>query len=140
MKKQKIFFLQLVVNVAVFALLIFGGSALALVIPSDIDPNHPIPGNEPITLPEARSIIGAIGGFLVIIAPIILIISLILAAITYMSGGASPEAVKRAKSWFGNAVIGAFIIFGAGVIINTIAAVVSRNFFCQVGIGGICIF
>lgn len=140
MKKQKIFFwIQLVVNLAIFAV-ILGSSFSFAALPSDFDLNKPIPNSEPVTLLELRNIIINIGDFFVIIAPILLVIALVWAAITYMRAGGSPEVTKKATERIKYAVIGGFVIFGIGVIINTIAAIVSRSFFCQLSVLGVCIY
>ena len=106
---------------------------------------HPIPGNEPFTLVTFNNIIGTVANFMIIVAPILIIIALVLSAITIMSGGANPGLATKGKQWLGYSIYGALIIFGAGVIINTVAGIVSRDFFCQAGINilniiNVCVF
>jgi hypothetical protein len=141
MNKQK---MKSLVRVGVYVLIVFfaiGASVTyALSIPqTSVDLTHPITGNEPMTLLEISNIVGTIANFLVIVAPVLIIIALVLSAITIMSGGANPAAVKKGKEWLKYSIYGGLIIFGSGVIINTIAYLVTRDFFCQVMLLGVCI-
>ena len=62
-----------------------------------------------------------IGGFLMVIAGILAGIVIVVAGIIFMSAGSDQTKVGTAKAVFKNGVIGALIIFAAGVIVNTIA-------------------
>lgn len=97
-------------------------------------PTTPVPGQAPLTMLELAKLFSVLGNFLIIVAPVILVIVLIISAIIYMTAGDNPDRTKRAHTWFKYAIIGGFIVFGSGVIINTIAIIVSRQFFCQVGV------
>ena len=103
-------------------------------------PATPIPGQKAFSLSELSQIIGILGRFLVAVAPVLLVISLIWSGILYMKAGGSDTKVAEAKKWFGYAIVGGLIIFGVGVIINTVAAVITREFFCQLSVLGICIY
>ena len=59
--------------------------------------------------------------------------------ITYMYAGADATKVTAAQGRFKSAVIGAAIVLGVGVIIQTIAGIVTRDFFCQFQLLGVCI-
>ena len=94
----------------------------------------PSVGGQGLTLAEIGLLISKVGLFLTAVGFGIAIIAVIVSGLMYMYAGSSPEAVKKAQAWFKNAVIGAFIILGFGVILNTIANVVSRQFFCTLQI------
>ncbi len=93
-----------------------------------------------LTLAEIGSIIAIIGSFLINIGVLLAIIAVIVSGIMYMRAGADPNKITAAKSWFKNALIGALIVIGVGVIINTIANVVTRQFFCRLIVFGQCIY
>ncbi len=105
-----------------------------------IIPTTPVPGPRGLTLAELGSLIAIVGSFLTNIAVLFAVIAIIVSGIMYMKAGSSPEAIKKAQAWFKNALLGALIVLGVGVIINTIANVVSREFFCRLIILGKCIF
>ncbi|MGD0977456.1 MAG: hypothetical protein ABR875_04170 [Minisyncoccia bacterium] len=139
-KTKTIFAIQILVNLSLIFLMVGGGMVHADLVPTGtINLNQPINGNPPVTLNEVGSIVGTIGNFFILVAPILLIIALVLSAITIMTGGASPAAVTKGKKWLGYSVVAGLIIFGTGVIINTIAFIVTRDFFCQVSLLGVCI-
>lgn len=57
----------------------------------------------------------------------LIIIFIIIAGIRYMAAGGSPERVQEAKKNFWWLLIGILVIFGANVIINSIAAAVGSS-------------
>lgn len=91
-------------------------------------------GSRGLTLAEIGSIIAIIGSFLTNIGVLLAFIAVIVSGIMYMKAGADTTKITSAKTWFKNVLIGALIVIGVGVIINTIANVVSRQFFCTVQI------
>ena len=95
---------------------------------------QPSVGGRGLTLAEIGQIISTISSFLTTIGVLIAIIVIIWSGLVYMKAGSSPEAVKKAQAWFQNAVIGALIVLAVNVIINTIANIVSRQFFCMLQI------
>lgn len=98
-----------------------------------------LPAGKPITLPEVDSLIERTAQFLVIISVLIAIIMIVWSGITYMAAGADTTKVTEAQTRLKNAVIGAAIVLGVGVIIQTIAGIVTRGFFCRFQLLGICI-
>lgn len=64
-----------------------------------------------------------IGGFLMIIAGVLAGIVIVVAGIFYMSAGSDTGRLTTAKAIFKNGIIGALIMFAAGVIVNTVALV-----------------
>ena len=96
-----------------------------------IIPTPPVPGRG-LNLAEIGSIIARIGGFLQSIGVLLAIIAVVISGIMFMRAGAEPTKITNAKTLFRNVLLGALIILGVGVIINTIANVVSRQFFCTI--------
>lgn len=98
-----------------------------------------LPAGKPITLPEVDSLIGQIAQFLVVVSVLIAVIMIVWSGITYMYAGADSTKVGEAQTRLKNAVIGAAVVLGVGVIIQTIAGIVTRDFFCQFQLLGVCI-
>src|SRR3989344_2155617 len=91
-----------------------------------------LPPGQPITLPEVDSLISQIAQFLLVVSVLIAVIMIVWSGITYMSAGADATKVTAAQGRLKSAVIGSAIVLGVGVIIQTIAGIVTRDFFCQV--------
>ena len=105
-----------------------------------IIPTTPVPTQRGLTLAELGSLIAIVGSFLTNVGVILGIIAIIVSGIMYMRSGSKPEAIKKAQDWFKNALIGSLIVLAVGMIINTLANIVSREFFCRLIIFGKCIF
>lgn len=144
-RQAKIFLLQLILNLALLSLIWGPGVGLAVEpfpgisllsgqAPDIRIPATPVSGAKPITGMDLYSAITGIAGFLIVVGPLILVVALIINAITLMGGAASAAAVSKAKQGFWYSILGGLIVFGVGVIINTIAVIVSGQFFCRVGI------
>jgi len=118
MKFTKVAYIGMIV--VAMALPVF---ALALGTPS---PN--IPGN-PFTLVEIENIIKTIANFLIIVSVIIAVIMIIWGGILYMWARGDDERVKTARKTIFNGIIGAAVVLAVGVILQTIAGLVTRTFF-----------
>lgn len=105
-----------------------------------IIPTIPVPNQRGLTLAELGSLIAIVGSFLTNVAVLFAIIAIIVSGIMYMRAGADTTKIKEAQTWLKNAMLGALIVLGVGMIINTIANVVSREFFCRLLVFGRCIF
>jgi len=105
-----------------------------------IIPTTPVSGPPGFTLAELGSLIAIVGSFLTNIAVLFAIIAIIISGIMYMRAGADTTKIANAQAWLWNSLIGALIVLGVGVIINTIANVVTREFFCRLIVFGRCIF
>jgi len=103
-----------------------------------IIPTPPLRGPG-LSLAEIGTLIARVGSFFTSIGVLFAIIAIIISGIMYMRAGGSPEAIGKAQAWLKNALIGAFIVLAVGLIINTIANVVTRQFFCRLIIFGQCI-
>ncbi|OGN08795.1 MAG: hypothetical protein A2998_02825 [Candidatus Staskawiczbacteria bacterium RIFCSPLOWO2_01_FULL_37_25b] len=69
---------------------------------------------------EIFEILQSIGGFLLVAAGIIAGVVIIISGLVWMASGSNTARVTTAKAIFKNGIIGALIIFAAGLIINTI--------------------
>ena len=98
-----------------------------------------LPPGKPITFNELDNLIARVAQFVMVTSVILAVIFIVRAGITWMSAGADTKKVDDAKAQLKGGIIGAVIVLGVGVIINTIAAVVTREFFCQFSILGVCI-
>ncbi|MBI2626760.1 MAG: hypothetical protein HYW77_00765 [Parcubacteria group bacterium] len=113
------------------------GVALAFTCPAtpprscDIDPvtGAPLPGGCPITLCEIADLIQDVANFMLYASGFIMVIFLIWAGIMWMRAGGEPKKSEEARGRLKQGVIGAFIILGVGVILNTAQAVITREFF-----------
>lgn len=85
-----------------------------------------IPTGVPISLDDLISISENIGGFLMVLGGILAGIVVVWAGIAYMTSGSDSARVKTAKDVLKAGLIGALIIFGSGVIINTIKALAAN--------------
>lgn len=128
--RNKLTLVQIIINAVFLTVLISTNAAYAQI---NIPIITPIAGQSALTLPNIVTIVTRIADFFIIVAPLILVVALIWSGITFMRAGASPTAVKSAKTMLGYSIVGGLLIFGVGVIINTIAAVVTGEFFCRVG-------
>lgn len=101
-----------------------------------------LPAGRPITLPEVDNLIGQVAQFLLVVSVLIAVIMIVWSGITYMSAGSDTTKVTEAQTRLKNAIIGAAIVLGVGVIMQTVAGIVTRDFFCQVRIPviGVCIY
>ena len=74
---------------------------------------------------DALGIVESIGGFLIVVGGILSGIVIVVAGILYMTAGSNQTRVGTAKAVFKNGLIGALILFAAGVIMSTIATFAS---------------
>ncbi|MFH1231185.1 MAG: hypothetical protein V1709_06775 [Planctomycetota bacterium] len=123
------------VGVSMYAALLVGIANTA----SGIGELTGLPTGNAITLAYIADIIGKIARFLVLISAVIAVIMIVWSGVIWMTAGDS-KRVDQAKATLKNGVRGALIVFGVGVIINTIAAVVTGAAFCSVGFLGVCVY
>ena len=77
-------------------------------------------GQAPATGNELLDIARSIAGYLIVLGGILAGIAIIVAGIMYMGAGSNVARAAAAKTIFKNGVIGALILFAAGLIVNTI--------------------
>ena len=95
-----------------------------------------MPPGQPWTLARIMNeVLTPVANFLIAAGVIGAIITIVISGIMYFKAGSDTKA-ESAKTWFKNGIIGAFIILAVGVIINTIALVVTGGFFGGGGSGG----
>lgn len=92
------------------------------------EPSPPITGDA-IDLSEIQRIIETIARFLIVVGVIIAVIFIIWGGIMYMTAGDDEGKAGAAKTRIVNGVIGAAVVLGVGVILQTVAGLVSRTFF-----------
>ena len=98
-----------------------------------------LPPGKPITFNELDYLISRVATFVMFTSVTLAVIFIVRAGITWMYAGANPTKVSEAQGQLKSGIIGAAVVLGVGVIINTIAAVVTREFFSQFSVLGICV-
>jgi hypothetical protein len=89
-------------------------------------PGGSLPVNgAPITLSEVQDRITQIAQFLIVISMVIAVIMIVYGAIRYMTASDPKEAKKTIINGF----IGAAIVLAVGVLLQTVAGLVTRSFF-----------
>ena len=118
------------ISVVMYYLLIFTSASFA---------SADLPPGRPITFVELDAIIYQIVSFLIRTSVVLAVIYIIWSGITYMNAGADTTKVGEAQARLKAAIVGAAIVLGVGVIIQTVLGLVTRQFFCTFSLGGICI-
>ncbi len=85
-------------------------------------------GGRPVTLSEIEDIIRLIAQFLILISVVIAVIVIIWGGIVWMTAGGSDERAKLGKGIILKGIFGAAVILGVGVILQTLAGIVTRQF------------
>ena len=99
-----------------------------------------LPAGQPITLFGIEYLILRVGSFLITISVTIAVIMIVWAGITYMAAGSDASKVTLAQARLKNGIIGAAVVLGVGVILQTVASVVSGQFFgCRIDVLGFCV-
>ena len=91
-----------------------------------------LPPGRPITLTDLDYVIFKVSIFFITTSAVLALIFIIWSGVTYMYAGADPKKVETAQARLKSGIIGAAIIFGVGVIIQTIVSVITLDFFCTV--------
>jgi len=92
------------------------------------NPTPPTTG-QPLTLIEIENLIRRIANFLIIISVIIAVIFIIWGAIMYMAARGDETRATAARGTIWNGIIGAAVVLGVGVILQTLAGLITRSFF-----------
>ena len=90
-------------------------------------PTIPNPGGTSLT--EMGNIISRVAQFFMVIGVILALIYLIYGGILWMSAGSSDDKIKSAKTRMKQGAWGALIILAVGLILQTLAKVVTQTFF-----------
>ena len=99
-----------------------------------------VPPGPPITFNELGYLIEKIAQFVLVTSVILAVIFIVRAGVTWMSAGADTTKVDDAKAQLKSGIIGALIVLGVGVIINTLLAIITRQFFCSFEVSVLPIF
>ncbi len=100
-----------------------------VVLAALIDPSPTLTG-QAITLTEIERLIEGIARFLSVISIVIAVIFIVYGGIRWIVAGAGNEdAAKNARSIIFNGIMGALVVLGVGVILQTLSGVVARSFF-----------
>lgn len=83
-------------------------------------PTVTLPPGQPITLELIEYAVSVITDFLLYIAGTVAVFFVVLSGILWTTSGGEPKRLEAAKNMFKAAIIGSVIIFGVGVIVNTI--------------------
>jgi len=108
-----------------FVMALIGMPLVALALPT---PTPPVSGNE-VTLSQIEQLILRIVTFLVTFGIIVAVGFIIWGGIRWVAAMGNDDAVKKARQTVLNGIIGAAIILGVGVILRTLAALITRDFF-----------
>lgn len=91
-------------------------------------PTPPVTG-EGIDLDEIEDLIQRIAQFLIVVSVIVAVIFIIWGGVMYMAARGNEEQATAAKTTIFNGIIGAAVVLGVGVILQTLAGLITRNFF-----------
>ncbi len=109
-----------------------GMMVMALLMPvlvlALVGPTPPV-GGTPVTLSEIEARIRQIAQFIIIVSVILAVIFIIWGGIAYMTAGGDETRAGAAKTRIWNGVIGAAVVLAVGVILQTLAALITRSFF-----------
>ncbi|MBI2065439.1 MAG: hypothetical protein HYT62_05345 [Candidatus Yanofskybacteria bacterium] len=89
----------------------------------------PVLSGGAVTLTEVEKLINGIARFLIVISIVIAVIFIVYGGIRWIAAGSNEEQVTKAKSIVWNGIIGALVVLAVGVILQTLAGVVTRSFF-----------
>ena len=92
-------------------------------------PGPTVPTVPGTTLTEIENIIRRVAQFMLIIGVIVAIIYIILGGIAWMRAGGAPTKIEAAKIQIWSGVWGALIVIAVGLILQTLAGLVTRVFF-----------
>ena len=93
-----------------------------------IAPGLRVPASgDALTLPRISDILIVIGNYMVTFGIILAVIMIVWGGITYMMAS---DKTENAKKRIYNGIIGAAVVLGVGLIIKTVASVITGTFFC----------
>ncbi|MBI4158303.1 MAG: hypothetical protein HY505_01625 [Candidatus Yanofskybacteria bacterium] len=100
-----------------------------LVLAQQLPVPQPPTTGQAITLIEIEALIKRIAQFLIIVSVIIAVIFIIWGGVMYMAARGDETAATNAKTTIFNGIIGAAVVLGVGVILQTLAGLITRSFF-----------
>lgn len=99
-----------------------------------------LPAGNAVTFDDIGSIITMIARFLIVMSTIVAVIFIVWSGIMMMAAQDDAKKFDAARNRLKHALWGVGVAMGVFVIINTIAGIVTRSFFCQVSFLGICLY
>ncbi|OGN13977.1 MAG: hypothetical protein A3J47_04255 [Candidatus Yanofskybacteria bacterium RIFCSPHIGHO2_02_FULL_43_22] len=100
-----------------------------LVLAASLPTPMPPTTGQAITLNEIEGLVKRIAQFLIIISVILAVIFIIWGGVMYMAARGNEEQATKAKTTIFNGIIGAAVVLGVGVILQTLAGLITRSFF-----------
>ena len=91
-------------------------------------PGLPV-GGQPVTLSEIQDRITQIAQFLIVISMVVAVGFIVWGGLRWITARGDPAVVKTAQATIWNGIIGAAVILAVGVILQTVAGLVTRTFF-----------
>ena len=91
-------------------------------------PTPPTTG-QAIDLDDIEELVKRIAQFLIVISVIVAVIFIIWGGVMYMAARGDETRVTAAKGTIFNGIIGAAVVLGVGVILQTLAGLITRSFF-----------
>lgn len=88
-----------------------------------------LPAGTELDLTKIQTLIETVANFLIVIGLVIAVIYIIWGGLRYMTSRGDETAAKKAKEAIVNGIIGAAVVLGVGVILRTVAGLVTRSFF-----------
>lgn len=85
-----------------------------------------VPGT---TLAEIETILERVGQFILVLGVIFALIYIIIGGVAWMRAGGDPAKIETAKTRIWSGVWGALVVIAVGLILQTLAGVVTRTFF-----------
>ncbi len=99
-----------------------------------------LPAGNAITIDDVSGIIGVMTRFLIATSMVFAVLFIVLSGIMFMVSQGDPGKFKEARARLNSAIWGVAVVLATGVIINTVASLVDRSFFCQISLLGICLY
>lgn len=99
--------------------------AMPLLAVALVAPGTSVPGRA-ITLDEVEGLINGVARFLIVVSVIVAVIFIVYGGIRWIASPGDPAAAKQIIH---NGIIGAIIILGVGVLLQTLQGLISRTFF-----------
>ncbi len=99
-------------------------SLAVTVIPPDVTTT-----GAPVTLADIQQRIQDVANFLIIVSVVLAVIFIIWGGIKYMTSRGDSKKAEEARGVIINGIIGAAVVLGVGVILNTVKALLARTFF-----------
>ena len=116
-----------ILTVLTIAVLLMPG--LVLAVSTNLKTPTPPTSGTALTLVEIEILVRRVAQFLIIVSVIIAVIFIIWGGVMYMAARGDTEKAGAAKTTIFNGIIGAAVVLGVGVILQTLAGLITRSFF-----------